>query len=85
MIRISELKLALAHTDAELTQAILGKLHIAATDLIATHIHKRSFDARKADILQVYIVDVTLASPALEAEILITHTFAPRPTWRTSW
>ncbi|MBK9339484.1 MAG: NAD(P)/FAD-dependent oxidoreductase [Rhodoferax sp.] len=82
MIRISELKLALAHTDAELTQAILGKLHIAATDLIATHIHKRSFDARKADILQVYIVDVTLASPALEAEILTRFPDHPhiRPT-----
>ncbi len=70
MIRISELKLPLAHTDAELTQAILGKLHLAAADLIATHIHKRSFDARKADILQVYIVDVTLASLVLETEIL---------------
>ena len=82
MIRISELKLALAHTDAELTQAILGKLHIAATDLIATHVHKRSFDARKSDILQVYIVDVTLASPALEAEILARFPDHPhiRPT-----
>ena len=82
MIRISELKLPLAHSDAELTQAILGKLHIAATDLIATHIHKRSFDARKADILQVYIVDVTLVSPALEAEILAR--FPDHPHIRTT-
>ncbi|HMS27567.1 MAG TPA: NAD(P)/FAD-dependent oxidoreductase [Burkholderiaceae bacterium] len=82
MIRISELKLPLAHTDADLTQAIVGKLHIAAADLTATHIHKRSFDARKADILQVYIVDVTLISPALEAETMARFPDHPhiRPT-----
>lgn len=36
------------------------------------HVFKRSFDARKADLLAVYIVDLTLTDPALEAPLLAT-------------
>ncbi len=36
-------------------------------------VFKRSFDARKAALLAVYIVDVTLAEPAEEAALLAQH------------
>lgn len=45
----------------------LGIDVIAIADL---HVFKRSFDARKADLLAVYIVDITLADAALEAPLL---------------
>ena len=82
MIRLSELKFPLAHSDAALSDAVIGKLQIAPADLRSVHIFKRSFDARKADLLQVYIVDVTLATPELEAAVLLRHADNPhvRPT-----
>ncbi len=45
-------------------------LGIQADELQSVHIFKLSFDARKAELLQVYIVDVALSSAALEAEVL---------------
>ena len=82
MIRLSELKFPLAHSDAAISDAVIGKLQIAPADLGAVHIFKRSFDARKADLLQVYIVDVTLTPPELEAAVLLRHADNPhvRPT-----
>ena len=82
MIRLSELKFPLAHSDAAVSDAVIGKLQIAPADLRSVHIFKRSFDARKADLLQVYIVDVTLATPELEAAVLLRHVDNPhvRPT-----
>ena len=38
---------------------------------------KRSFDARKVDLLAVYIVDLTLADPAQEAPLLAQHANHP--------
>lgn len=40
-------------------------------------VYKRSFDARKADLLAVYIVDVALADPALETRLLAQHAQNP--------
>ena len=40
-------------------------------------VFKRSFDARKADLLAVYIVDVTLADPSQEAALLQRHANNP--------
>ena len=55
-------------------------LGIQADELQSVHIFKLSFDARKAELLQVYIVDVALSSAALEAEVL--HRFANNPQVR---
>ena len=70
MIRLSELKLPLDHAQDALPQLIAATLGIAVT-LIAGHtIYKRSYDARKQKLLLVYTVDVTFATPQLEAELM---------------
>lgn len=59
MIRLTEIKLPLDHSEADLQQAILRKLHLKPQDLRGYEIYKRSSDARnKAAIVWVYIVDV---------------------------
>ncbi|MCF7980510.1 MAG: NAD(P)/FAD-dependent oxidoreductase [Pseudomonadales bacterium] len=62
MLRLSELKLPLNHTDDDLTAAIIEKLAITSDDLLSVRIFKRSFDARnKSNILLIYQLDVVLA------------------------
>ncbi|MEO0755877.1 MAG: NAD(P)/FAD-dependent oxidoreductase [Cyanobacteria bacterium J06648_16] len=59
MLRLTEIKLPLDHTDADLQTAILKKLRIEASDLNSYTVFKRSYDARKRGaIALVYIVDV---------------------------
>jgi uncharacterized protein len=58
----------------ELTAKALG---IAAVDIATLQVFKRSFDARKAELLAVFIVDVTLADPQAEAGLL--HKFEKNP------
>jgi uncharacterized protein len=70
MIRLNEIKLPLAHPDTAIADAVVRTLGIQADELASVHIFKLSFDARKADLLQVYIVDVALSSDALEADVL---------------
>jgi uncharacterized FAD-dependent dehydrogenase len=70
MIRLNEIKLPLAHPDTDIAEAVVRTLGIQADELKSVSIFKLSFDARKADLLQVYIVDVALTSDALEAEVL---------------
>ena len=55
MIRLSELKLPLDHPEGELAQLAARTLGVDAAALARVHVHKRSFDARKADLLVVYI------------------------------
>ncbi len=76
MIRLTELKLPLDHAEGALAALIACTLGIRAEQIISFDIHKRSFDARKAELLQVYIVDVELAS-AHEAELLAKHAGIP--------
>ena len=64
MLRLSEIKLPLDPPSDALPRAVQGLLGIDADAIANIHIHKRSFDARKVDLLQVYIVDVTLADPS---------------------
>ena len=77
MIRLTEIKLPLAHPDTAIADAVVRTLDIQADELASVHIFKLSFDARKADLLQVYIVDVALTSATLEAEVL--HRFENNP------
>ena len=71
MLRLTELKLPLDHAAEALPALILKTLGIAAADVTAHSIHKRSYDARKQKLLLVYIVHVQLSSPALEARLLV--------------
>ena len=45
-------------------------LGIEAVAIAEMQVFKRSFDARKAELLAVFIVDITLTDPALEATLL---------------
>jgi uncharacterized FAD-dependent dehydrogenase len=59
MLRLSEIKLPLDHSEAALQAAILRKLDLKAEELVRFTIFKRSYDARKKDdIMLVYILDV---------------------------
>ncbi|WP_411877941.1 NAD(P)/FAD-dependent oxidoreductase [Polaromonas sp. YR568] len=70
MIRLTELKLPLDHAENALPALVAQTLGVAAAELQNVHIHKRSFDARKAELLKVYIVDVTLADAGRESALL---------------
>ncbi|WP_394789889.1 NAD(P)/FAD-dependent oxidoreductase [Rhodoferax sp.] len=73
MIRISELKLPLDHAEGALPALVAHTLGLAPAQIAHFTIHKRSFDARKATLMQVYIVDVALHDAAQEAELLRRH------------
>ena len=73
MIRLSELKLPLDHAEDALAALVARTLDLPPAAIAGVHVHKRSFDARKADLHQVYIADVTLADPAAEAALLEKH------------
>ncbi|HSH89324.1 MAG TPA: NAD(P)/FAD-dependent oxidoreductase [Ramlibacter sp.] len=91
MIRLSEIKLTLAEAENPLpvlfaaASRILG---VPRTDLVQVEVFKRSFDARKADLAAVYIVDVTLVQTEREATLLANFagnphiTPTPDMTWR---
>ncbi|WP_297572988.1 NAD(P)/FAD-dependent oxidoreductase [uncultured Deefgea sp.] len=68
MLRITELKLPLDHTEAELKTAIAAYLGIAETAINSFSVFKRSFDARKGHMLLAYIIDLDLGT--LEAQLL---------------
>ena len=82
MIRIAELKLPLSavpyhpenHTEyapqEALSQLAAQRLGLQPAAIAQLQVHKRSFDARKSELLAVYIVDVRLADPAQEAALL---------------
>ncbi|WP_213952917.1 NAD(P)/FAD-dependent oxidoreductase [Variovorax sp. dw_954] len=69
MIRLSEIKLPLDPPSDALPRAVQGLLGVEPEAIADIHVFKRSFDARKVDLLQVYIVDVTLADPSQEAKL----------------
>jgi hypothetical protein len=78
MIRLTELKLPLDHADDALTVLIAKTLGVELAAISSHSIYKRSYDARKQNLLLVYIADVTLASEALEAALLISFAGDPQ-------
>jgi len=70
MIRLSELKLPLDHPEHALQELIVRTLDVSPADIQSHTIYKRSYDARKQKLLLVYIVDVELNNPQLEAKLL---------------
>ena len=60
-MRLTELKLPLDHTDADLRSAVLARLDLAADDLVGYSIFRRSHDARKPSAITfIYTLDVEL-------------------------
>ena len=70
MIRLTELKLPLEHAADALPALIASTLGIPVTDLGLFTVFKRSIDARKSDLIQVYIVDLEIVAPTTEAALL---------------
>jgi hypothetical protein len=59
-----------AHPVDALQRLCAQALGIDSGAILHVQVFKRSFDARKADLLAVYIVDITLADAALETRLL---------------
>ena len=75
------------HPLQALTQLSAERLGIEADAIASLQVHKRSFDARKAELLAVYIVDVALHDQALMDECLRRGSAHPhiQPTPDTRW
>lgn len=99
MIRLSELKIPLAavqqHPEDHSEIHPLAQLHTLAAQALGVpdsaiaqlQVFKRSFDARRAGVHAVYIVDVQLADPGQEAALLAQHAQHPhiQPTPDMAW
>ena len=90
MIRLSEIRLPFTAAEAPetpLRAAVTQILGISDADIAHLHVFKRSFDARKADLLAVYIVDITLTQPEREAALLAQFAGNPhiQPTPDMAW
>ena len=82
MIRLTEIKLPLTaispelsdpHPIPALTQLAAAALGVEAVAIAQLTVFKRSFDARKADLQVVYIVDVALHDAAQEPVLIAQH------------
>ena len=58
------------HPEAALRRLAAAALGLQEAELASLQVFKRSFDARKVDLLAVYIVDVGLTDPAQEPALL---------------
>jgi uncharacterized FAD-dependent dehydrogenase len=66
MLRLTEIKLPLDHGREALRAAVLKKLRLASSDLLALDVFKRAHDARKKSaIVFIYSVDVTVKNEAI--------------------
>ena len=76
------------HPENALRALAAETLGVSTADIASLAVFKRSFDARKQNLLVVYIVDITLADPSQEAALLAKHTnnshIQPTPdmTWQ---
>jgi uncharacterized FAD-dependent dehydrogenase len=75
------------HPEAALRQLAAKALGIATADIATLHVFKRSFDARKAELLAVFIVDITLTDVQAEADLLLKFEQNPhiQPTPDMTW
>jgi len=75
------------HPVEALTRLAAQLLGIPPEAIAQLQVFKRSFDARKAELLAVYIVDIALAEPAQESALLAQHAKHPhvRATPDMAW
>ncbi|WP_322992613.1 NAD(P)/FAD-dependent oxidoreductase [Limnohabitans sp.] len=80
-------RLPTPHPIAALRQLAAQALGIIAADIATLHVFKRSFDARKADLLAVYIVDLSLLDAPTENRMLQQFEKTPQiqPTPDMAW
>jgi uncharacterized protein len=65
MLRLTEVKLPLDHSEADLPAAILKKLGIPAEQLVRFAVHRRGYDARKRSAIHlIYTLDVEVQNEA---------------------
>ena len=95
-IRLSEIRLPLSalpsDPDTQPEAALRARAAQAlglvdAADIATLRVFKRSFDARKVDLLAVYIVDIALADPTQQAALLEKFAGNPhiQPTPDMAW
>ncbi len=77
MIRLTELKLPLDHSPEDLNTMADKALAVTSAEVKYRQVFKRSYDARKAQLQVVYIVDVELADPQKEKALLAQHATNP--------
>ena len=71
MLRITELRLPLAHGEAALREAIVARLGLRDADLHGFTVYRRAWDARKKTaVVLIYTVDCQLADGFDEAALL---------------
>ena len=84
MLRITDLRLPLNHTDAQLHAAVLQRLGLTPAQqeqLKGFTVFKRAHDARKKTAMQlIYTLDCELADPAHEAQLLANGDAHLRPS-----
>ena len=75
------------HPEAALRQLSAQALGIDTQDIAALQVFKRSFDARKAELRAVFIVDIALREPQAEMALLARHDKNPhiQPTPDMHW
>ncbi|MEN9842588.1 MAG: hypothetical protein RLZZ612_417 [Pseudomonadota bacterium] len=75
------------HPEAALRQLAAKALGMTAQDIATLQVFKRSFDARKAELLAVFIVDITLANKQTEVAVLQQFEKHPhiQPTPDMTW
>ena len=71
MLRITELKMRLDHSDAELRDAVLRRLDVEASALSRISVARRGHDARRrSEISLIYTIDADVAD---ESAVLRRH------------
>ena len=80
-------RLPTPHPEPALRQLAAKALGITPDNVATLHVFKRSFDARKAELLAVYIVDITLRGETSEADLLQKFESNPhiQPTPNMIW
>lgn len=68
MIRISQIKLPIKHSEADIRSATAKALKLRSEDIKELVIVRKSIDARKNDVKYIYTVDVTTTYEGKEAE-----------------
>ncbi len=66
MVRVSQIKLPITHTEKDMLNKVSKELRISENDILSTNIYRRSLDARKKnDIHYSYIIDVKVKDEKL--------------------
>jgi uncharacterized FAD-dependent dehydrogenase len=81
MLRLTDVQLPLDHPEADIQDAILARLGVAADDLLSYSIFRRSYDARKKNaITLIYTLDVDIKNePAVLKRLSASRNVAPTP------